>query len=381
MVTRPARRRVEELLAGLRTQGDTPGRQAVSFATGAFIGCLPLYGLHLALCIFAASLLRLNQLTTYLAANLNNPFVAPFLIFAEVQVGALVRTGRLHPIALTELRRLSLWDFGLELVVGSLVVGAVVAAVGGTAVWFVLRRGAHRDPFVRQLIEDAARPYLRSGFQHWEFVRSKLRWDPVFLHLVRSGGLPDRGTLVDLGCGRGVLLSLIRAVGEAGRANRLPVGWPGWMGRPTLCGVDSSGAVVAVAREALGDDARLECADLVDWRPPACRTAVLLDVLHYLPEHAQNALLERVAAALEPGGLVILREADANGSKAFRLTAAAERVRAILRGRPRQRFWFRPVAEFAERLESLGLVVEDRAMSEGTPFENRLLTARRSEAA
>lgn len=381
MVTRPGRRRVERLLAGLRTQGDTPARQAASFAVGAFIGCTPLYGFHLPLCVAAASILRLNQLTTYLAANLNNPFVAPFLIFAEVQVGALLRTGRLHPVALSELRRLSLWDFGVELVLGSLVVGGVVAAVGGSVAWLVLRRGAHRDPFLRELIEDAARPYLRSGLPHWEFVRSKLRWDPVFLHLIRSAGLPGHGRLVDLGCGRGVLLSLIRAVGEAARTNGLPADWPVWLERPELCGVDSSRTAVAVAREALGADARLECADLTDWQPPVCRTAVLIDVLHYLPEDAQNALLERVAGALEPGGLVILREADANGSRAFRLTAAAERLRAVLRGRPRQRFWFRSVEQLATQLESLGLTVERSAMSEGTPFENHLLTARRSETA
>jgi len=372
---------VERLLAGFRTQGDTPGRQAASFAVGAFIGCIPLYGFHLPLCITAASVLRLNQLTTYLAANLNNPLVAPFLIFAEVQIGALVRTGHLHPVTLSELRSVSLWDFGIELVLGSLIVGGVVAVLGGSLVWLVLRRGAHRDPFVRGLIEDTARPYLRTGIQHWEFVRSKLRWDPVFLHLVRWGGLAARGTLVDLGCGRGVLLSLVRAVGEAARADRLPSDWPAWLERPTLHGVDSSRAVVAVAREALGPDARLECADLTDWQPPPCRAAVLLDVLHYMPEEAQNALLERVAEALEPGGLVILREADANGSRAFRLTVAAERVRAVLRGRPRQRFWFRPMAELASRLEGLGLVVECRPMNEGTPFENHLVTARRAEAA
>jgi uncharacterized protein (DUF2062 family)/trans-aconitate methyltransferase len=381
MVTRPARRRVERLLAGLRTQGDTPGRQAASFAVGAFIGCTPLYGFHLPLCVAAASILRLNQLTTYLAANLNNPLVAPFLIFAEVQVGAVIRTGHLHPVTLSELRRLSLWDFGLELALGSLIVGCVVAVLGGSAVWLVVRRGAHRDPIVRRLIEDAARPYLRSGLQHWEFVRSKLRWDPVFVHLVQAGDLSGPGTLVDLGCGRGALLSLIRAVDEAARVDGLPPEWPAWSERPTLHGVDSSGSAVSVAREALGEDARVECADLVDWQPPRCRAAILLDVLHYLPDDAQDALLGRIAAALEPGGFVILREADAVGSRAYRLTAAAERLRAVLRGHPRQRFWFRPVADLAARLEHLGLVVERQAMSEGTPFENHLVTARRAEAA
>ena len=380
-MNRSYRRRLAEVMAGLRTQGDTPVRQAVSFAVGTFIGCTPLFGFHLPMCVAAAWALRLNQLTTYLGANLNNPLVAPLVIFAQVQVGAWLRTGRPHPVTKAELQQLSLWDFAVELGLGTVVVGGVVAVIAGLAVWLVLRRATRRDPRLRLLIEDTARPYLEMGFHHWEYVRSKLRWDPVFVHLAASGVLPGSGRLIDLGCGRGILLSLVRAATDAARADRLPVGWPAWVGRPELYGVDASRSAVAVARGALEHDAELECVNLVGWQPPPCRAAVLLDVLHYLPVEAQDGLLERVVAALEPGGLVIVREADANGSRAFHLTAAAERLRAILRGRPRQRFWFRPVDDVATRLEELGLVVERQAMSVGTPFENHLLTARRAEAA
>jgi len=53
-------RRLRELLYRLRTEGDTPGRQAGAVALGVLIGCSPFYGLHLALCVVFARLLRLG---------------------------------------------------------------------------------------------------------------------------------------------------------------------------------------------------------------------------------------------------------------------------------------------------------------------------------
>jgi trans-aconitate methyltransferase len=307
--------------------------------------------------------------------------VAPFVIFAEVQIGAWLRTGRPHAMTKAELQQLSLWDFVVELALGTVVVGGLVAIVSGLIVWLVLRRAQVRHPKLRLLIETTDRPYLESGMHHWEFVRAKLRWDPVFVYLAASGVLPDSGRLVDVGCGRGILLSLIRSAEEAGHRGELPPDWSPRRQRPELHGVDSDLSAVEIAREALRDGAEIECADLLEWQPPPCRAAVLLDVLHYLPESAQDGLLARVVAALEPGGLVILREADANGSRAFRWTALAERLRAVLRGRPRQRFCFRSVTELADRLQSLGMTVERHPMSARSPFENHLLVARRAEAA
>jgi len=82
------------------------------------------------------------------------------------------------------------------------------------------------DPQVRPLFEAATRPYIGAGQYAWHFARGKLRHDPVFFSLLRRGLLPERGNLLDLGCGQGVLLSLIRAAQEQYRAGLWPRDWP-----------------------------------------------------------------------------------------------------------------------------------------------------------
>ncbi|MEN6631771.1 MAG: DUF2062 domain-containing protein, partial [Candidatus Polarisedimenticolia bacterium] len=54
-----------EMVFRMRTDGATPGRQAAALAVGVFIGCTPLFGLHLGMCLVAARLFRLNVVTMY----------------------------------------------------------------------------------------------------------------------------------------------------------------------------------------------------------------------------------------------------------------------------------------------------------------------------
>jgi len=44
--------------------------------------------------------------------------------------------------------------------------------------------------------------------------------------LLRRGLLPDRESLLDLGCGRGILLSLLKAAKEQYQAGVWPLDWP-----------------------------------------------------------------------------------------------------------------------------------------------------------
>ena len=169
--------------------------------------------------------------------------------------------------------------------------------------------------------------------------------------------------------------------GDRSAADGLPTHlWPeGWAPPPAglrLHGLELRADEVRAAQRALGGRARVEHADLSSAALPRCDVAVLLDVLHYLPPDAQIALLRRAAGALAPGGVLLVREADARGGAAFALTRAAERLMAWARRRP-QRFHFRPVDEWRTLLEGLGLDVRSEAMSQGTPFANTLLIARK----
>ena len=77
----------------LRTEGDTPLRQATSIWVGTIVGVVPVFGIHLGLCLLLARLLRLNTIKTCLAAYINNPVTALPLLYLSVGNGQWVFTG------------------------------------------------------------------------------------------------------------------------------------------------------------------------------------------------------------------------------------------------------------------------------------------------
>jgi uncharacterized protein (DUF2062 family)/SAM-dependent methyltransferase len=375
--------RLAHLHVSLRTEGGTPVKRALAVGLGTLVGCTPFYGFHLLLSAVLARLFGLSRMITYLAANLNNPFTLPFLLWLEAGIGTMLVTGRWPELSLAEFRAIGVLELGRNILVGSVVLGVGLGAALGLLTYALGNRRGGDGPLA-DLREAAAEPYLATGIRHWEFVRGKLRYDPVYRRLLDEGLLPRPGRLVDLGCGRGILLALLSApveewrnatphseCSEAVRVRHVPP--PGTQ----LLGIELDGRLVRVARRALAGAATVERGDLATCPIPACATAVILDVLHYLPAAAQEALLDRIVAALGPRGVLLLREADAAGGFSFRVTTGAERLRALGRGHLRQRFRYRPVAEWQEMLERRGLAVEAFPVAEGTPFANVVLAGRK----
>jgi uncharacterized protein (DUF2062 family) len=199
----------------LRTEGQGRVREASAIAVGLFIGCLPFYGFHLLLCWIVGWLLRLNRMKVYLAANVSNPFVAPLLVFVELQTGAWIRTGDFLSLTFETAKTVTPWQFGAHLMVGSIVVGGVLAAIGGAATYLALGGGAH-DPFFDRLASAAADRYATTSITAWEFARGKLRGDPLYRDVLLGGWLPSGGALLDIGAGRPP--SAFRADGRCGVA-------------------------------------------------------------------------------------------------------------------------------------------------------------------
>jgi len=370
---------LRDLLYRLRTEGTSPRQQAIAVALGAFIGCSPLYGLHLGLCIVFARLFRVNPALAYLASHVSLPGVWPFLMMAELEIGRRMRGESYLRIHLHNLRELGWRQAGIDLTLGTLVVGGGVAAIlGFFTLWAARKR--QLNPELAALLEEAARRYLDTGLLHWEFVRGKLRHDPLYFNLLRQGFLPPEGLLLDLGCGRGIAFSLILAGRDLHRRGAYPPGWPPPPPHLTFYGIEGRPKTAAAARHAMADEAdaaQIETADLRTAELPRAAAILILDVLHYLPPADQEALLSRAAAALAPGGVLLVRDADAAAGWRFAATRLQERFSSLLRGHLRPRFHYRSAAEWQQRLAGLGLAVDVQPMGMGTPYANVLLAARR----
>ena len=113
----------------LRLEYPGPNRDAAAIGVGAFIGCLPFFGFHLLLTIMVGRVLRLNRLKMYAAANMSNPVMAPFLLFAEVQTGAWLRRRDAHDLTVEAIRQIDPWSLGGDLLLGSVCVGAVIGTL------------------------------------------------------------------------------------------------------------------------------------------------------------------------------------------------------------------------------------------------------------
>ncbi|HEY8550683.1 MAG TPA: DUF2062 domain-containing protein [Vicinamibacterales bacterium] len=367
---------LQRVIYTLRTEGGSRSREAWAIGLGLFIGCSPLIGLHLAMCVAAGMLFGLNRLKLYLAANLVNPFVLPAVLFAEVQAGALVTRGAMYPVSLSAFRSLDPWQFGFDLLLGSFIVGGIVGAAGGLAAFVSLGR-AYRDPVFTKLVRAAADRYIGTSVTAWEFARAKLRNDPVYRAVLLSGMLPQSGHLVDVGCGQGLLLTLIAEARVFAAAGEWPNDWPPAPVHLQLTGIELRPRPAALARHALGDAAQIHTGDARQMPVDSADVITVFDVLHLIDPAAQEALVARLAAALRSGGVLLVREADAGASWRFQMVRLGNRLTALAQGRFRARLSFRRADEWMALLRAQGLSVDVAAMGEGTPFGNVLLACRK----
>ena len=366
-----ARARLRRAVWELRTEGSGPVREAFAIGLGAFIGCSPLYGLHLLICWALGWCLRLNRLKMYLAANISNPFMAPFLLFAQVQAGAWLRRGEFHALTLEAVRHIDPWSFGADLIVGSVAVGAVLGISTGLATYFLARSGSN-DPEFRVLADRAADRYVSTSITAWEFARGKLKGDPLYRTALTGGVLPSGGTLVDVGCGQGLMLALLVEGTAAHRTGSWPRSWPAPPVFDRLIGVETRPRIATLASRALGDAATIVAGDARQHLPKRARVVLFFDVLHMIPRDDQETLLAAAVASLDPGGMVLVREPEAAAGWRFTAVRLGNTLKALITGNWRQRFAFRTVHEWTSLFEKLGLRVQVRGTGEGTPFANVL---------
>jgi uncharacterized protein (DUF2062 family) len=363
---------------GLRTEGSGPGREAAAIGMGVFLGCLPFYGFHLLMCWALGTLFRLNRLKVYLAANISNPLVAPWLIFVELQTGAWFRHGSFQALSPHAIRTAGVGVVGLDLLVGSVLVGTALAILAGGATYATLRASADDADFV-ELVRRAADRYVDASITAWEFARGKLRGDPLYRATVFGRMLPSGGTLIDIGCGQGLMLALLaearRTMDEGTWPSTSPV--PPRFDR--MIGVEIRPRPAVLARTALKGDAEIVHADARALMAGQARAVLLFDVLHLMDAAQQDSMLADLASALDAEGVILVRDTDASAGWRFNAVRIGNRLKALAVGAWHQRFSFRTRAEWLACFEGHGFAAEVRPMGEGTPFANLLfrLTVKR----
>jgi uncharacterized protein (DUF2062 family) len=122
-----------------------PSRLGAAVAFGVWIGCTPFYGLQTVVGLGLATALRLNRLAVLLGTQISIPPLAPFLLFANVQVGALVLRGHWLSLSMEAIRAVPssrmVGEFLADLLVGGAIVGGALGIPAGLLATYLVRRG------------------------------------------------------------------------------------------------------------------------------------------------------------------------------------------------------------------------------------------------
>jgi SAM-dependent methyltransferase len=234
------------------------------------------------------------------------------------------------------------------------------------------------DPAWAALLASACAPYRTSGRWAYHWARGKLGRDPVFRGMLERGDLPAQARVLDIGCGQGLLASLLQACAQAQQQQAWPSAWPAGATAVAYCGIELMPKDVTRAQAALGGlplAPRFVAADMRTAAFPASDVVVILDVLHYVDHAAQDGVLRRVRDALLPHGRLLLRVGDMASRRGFAASQWVDRIVTWARGHRVPPTFGRPLAQWHHTLDQLGFKVSAIPQSQGTPFANVLLVA------
>lgn len=133
-------------------------------------------------------------------------------------------------------------------------------------------------------------------------LRTLQRWRPYICPFEKLVGHVHEGSRVlDIGCGAGLLLSLVAGLGREFDGIGLDV---------SQQAIDVA-KVMAKRAAALWPKARLSFERVaIDtaWPPDTFDTVFLIDVLHHVPPTSQHSFLKRVISKVKQGGILVYKD-------------------------------------------------------------------------
>ena len=141
---RVSRHRLRRSLHWLLVQEGTPGQRARGLAAGVFCGCFPFFGLQIVVSVGVASLLRGNHLLAAAGTLVSNPLTYIPLYWFNYLVGVQLLGPSSGEGTLSSINRSNLWlqgwDFTQRILLGSSLVGLIVAVVSGLVAYKLFQR-------------------------------------------------------------------------------------------------------------------------------------------------------------------------------------------------------------------------------------------------
>ena len=177
--------------------------------------------------------------------------------------------------------------------------------------------------------------------------------------------VPNKGFIVDLGCGHGLFACVLRE----SSANR------------RVLGIDLDPRKIEVARAAVLDTEwlRFEVGDIAADTPPKCDAVTIVDVLYLLPFEQQEQVLRNAASALGEGGSLVVKAQERRRDPRYALTYLQEMITVSLgftRG-GRERFFFPSREEALAMFERSGFKVDALEMP-NRPYTDVVYLARKA---
>lgn len=150
--------------------------------------------------------------------------------------------------------------------------------------------------------------YVYKGpVEEW-YVRIKSAMEDYYKYF--ESIIPRRASVVDVGCGYGMLSYML-----ANTSNER-----------TILGIDYDEDKTAVANHNFSKTKRIqfECADALTYHFPHADVFVINDVLHYMDYDSQEILMEKCVSKMNKGGMIIVRDSDADKTEKHKITRFTE---------------------------------------------------------
>ena len=181
---------------------------------------------------------------------------------------------------------------------------------------------------------------------------ARLRWRVCPFEKIAQH-VPLKGTIVDVGCGYGLLSNLLALASE----------------EREVIGIDLSPKRIKVAQGTVRDRRNIKFLrqDANSLKVEKCNVFLMSDFLHHLPYQHQDELLALCYQKLSKNGLLIIEEVDDKPFWKYRFNIIADGLLNL-----GQRIYFRNSSEYLRLLSSIGFGVKTEVAHKDLPLSDVL---------